>query len=292
MTVATVTSAAVDDVRCGGVALQRGDSGVVEGESGVAHHVGDRRGGVDVGAGLHRAGPRVDGFELVCVERCVGREDDLDRREVARPGDLFEHGETGAGVGVGDGCGVVVLAEVESCEWQRQDDQDECCRPAACSRALHDAGRPAGPERGVEPGCGCGWVAIASTQDGPAEHAEERWQHGQRGEQHHGGGDHRTEREVVEDGAVDEEQPGDRHDDGPCRERHGAPRRRERDRSCVLGAAPGEVCFAVAGDDEHREVDPDAESDQGGCVLGEPDEVGPDREHAEHAEGDGNAGDR
>ncbi len=97
--------------------------------------------------------------------------------------------------------------------------------------------------------------------DAPAQQRDQRRQQRRGGEHRDRDHEHRAERHRADRGVVEHPQPGQRDDHGQAGEQHRHSRRRHRDRARILGRAAGRDLLAVAGDDEERVVDGDADPD-------------------------------
>ena len=131
---------------------------------------------------------------------------------------------------------------------------------------LHDPG-PAGPEavqlrvarslRGEPP-------ALLLRQHPHADDPEQRRDQRDRGRHRDEHDDRRGDRDAVEEADTEHEQAEQRHDDGPAREQHRPAGRVQRAYAGRLWIAARRDRVAVAGHDEQRIVDPDAEADERG----------------------------
>src|SRR6202020_127311 len=118
------------------------------------------------------------------------------------------------------------------------------------------------------------------------------------GQQGHGGGhddehgDHGAERGAVDERQAEQEQAEERDDHGRSGEEHRPAGGGQGDDDRGLGRRPLVQCRPVAGHDEERVVDPDAEPDEGGEFGGEGGHDEAVADQVDGTEGDGDAEDR
>ena len=110
---------------------------------------------------------------------------------------------------------------------------------------------------------------LARLRHAVAEQRDQRRQQRDRGQHGDRDDDDRPDRHRVSDLRVDQEQPGERDDDGHAGEHDGHPGRAHGRRARLPGVAAGPQLLAVAGEDEQRVVDRDADAEHRGHVRDE-----------------------